>query len=85
MLHRNVVMAHGTKDAWTHPDESSLLAAILRDGGNQPVVQYLEGGHDLVQADDAAIDAFAGALEERMERRELPPVLVAIEETGAGG
>lgn len=86
MVHRNVVIAHGSDDAWTHPDESMLLADVLRGGDNEPVQQQLEGvGHDLAGADDAAIDAFAGALEERMERRELPPVLVAIEEMGAGG
>jgi alpha-beta hydrolase superfamily lysophospholipase len=86
MVHRNVVIAHGSDDAWTHPDESMLLSGVLRDGGNDPVVQRLDGvGHDLGEADDAAIDAFASALEHRMERRELPPVLVAIEEMGAGG
>jgi uncharacterized protein len=86
MLRRNVVIAHGTDDAWAHPDESRLLTAVLRDGGNQPLLQELDGvGHDLVDADDAAIGAFAGALAERIERRELPPVLVAIEQMGADG
>jgi hypothetical protein len=80
------VIAHGTDDAWAHPDESRLLTAVLRDGGNQPLLQELDGvGHDLIEADDAAIGAFAGALAERIERRELPPVLVAIEQMGADG
>ena len=86
MLHRNVVMAHGTDDAWAHPDESRLLEGVLREAGNRPLLQELDGvGHDLVEADDAAIGAFAGALAERIEPRELPPVLVAIEQMGAEG
>ncbi|HET8776422.1 MAG TPA: alpha/beta fold hydrolase [Candidatus Limnocylindria bacterium] len=86
MLHRNVVIAHGSDDAWAHPDESLLLAQVLRDGGNQPLIQVLDGvGHDLAEADDAAVDGFAAALAERIERRELPPVLVAIEQMGADG
>lgn len=86
MLHRNVVIAHGTADAWADPDESRLLAEVLRHGSNQPLVQELDGaGHDLAEADDAAIGALAGALAERIERRELPPVLVAIEQMGSDG
>ncbi len=86
MLHRNVVIAHGSDDTWAHPDESLLLAQVLRDGGNQPLIQVLDGvGHDLAEADDAAVDGFAAALAERIERRELPPVLVAIEQMGADG
>jgi pimeloyl-ACP methyl ester carboxylesterase len=84
MLHRNAVLAHGAGDAWAHPDESRLLAAILREGGNDPVLQVIDGaGHDLVEADGAAIGAFADALVARMEPRELPPVLLAIEEMGS--
>ena len=84
MLHRNVVMAHGTADAWADADESRLLASALADGGNEPELQIVDGaGHDLAEADDAAIGAFADALVARMEPRELPPVLVAIEEMGA--
>ena len=84
MLHRNVVVVHGTADAWAHPDESRLLAAVLADGGNEPVLQLVEGAdHDLATAADAAIGALADALVARMEPRELPPVLVAIEEMGS--
>ena len=84
MLHRNAVLAHGADDAWADTDESRLLAAILRDGGNDPVLQVIEGaGHDLAEADEAAIGEFADALVARMEPRELPPVLVAIEEMGS--
>lgn len=84
MLHRNAVLAHGADDAWADADESRLLAAILRDGGNDPLLQVIEGaGHDLAEADEAAIGEFADALVARMESRELPPVLVAIEEMGS--
>jgi pimeloyl-ACP methyl ester carboxylesterase len=85
MLHRNVVLAHGTADAWTDPAETDLLADALRAGGNAPLVQRIPGaGHDLAEADDGAIGAFVDALLARMEPRELPPVLVAIEEMGGG-
>jgi pimeloyl-ACP methyl ester carboxylesterase len=84
MLHRPVVLAHGAADGWADADESRLLAAALTAGGNGPELQVVDGaGHDLAEADDAAIGAFADALVGRMEPRELPPVLVAIEEMGA--
>lgn len=83
MLHRNVALAHGAADAWADADESRLLAAVLAEAGNEPALQVIGGaGHDLAEADDEAIGAFAGALVERIEPRELPPVLVAIEEMG---
>jgi pimeloyl-ACP methyl ester carboxylesterase len=86
MLHRNVVMVHGSADAWAHPVESVLLADVLREAGNEPQLQLVDGaGHELNEAPDGAIVAFAGALAGRMEPRELPPVLVAIEEMGGGG
>lgn len=84
MLHRNVVVAHGAADAWADPDESRLLAAVLAEGGNEPALQLIEGAdHDLAMAADAAIAAFTDALVARMEPRELPPVLLAIEEMGS--
>jgi len=84
MLHRNVVLAHGGSDAWADPDESRLLSAALAEAGNQPALQLVEGaGHDLADADDAGIAALAEALAARIEPRELPPVLVAIEEMGS--
>ncbi len=85
MLHRNVVIAHGSADAWAHPDESGLLAEVLAGAGQPPVVQVIDGaGHDLAEADDARIGAFAAALADGMETRDLPPVLVAIEEMSSG-
>jgi pimeloyl-ACP methyl ester carboxylesterase len=85
MLHRNAVLLHGSADAWAHPDESMLLERALRDAGNDPLRSVVGGaGHDLGEASDGEIAAFADALVERMEPRELPPVLVAIEEMGGG-
>ena len=82
MLHRPAVLAHAADDAWANPDESRLLVEVLRDAGNDPLLQLVEsGGHDLAGADEA-VDAFADALVARMAPRELPPVLVAIEEMG---
>ena len=81
MLHRNVVLLHGRADCWSDPDESLLLAGVLREAGNDPALQLVDGaGHDLVEADDATIGDFAEALAARMHPRELPPVLMAIEE-----
>ncbi len=86
MLHRNVVLAHGTADAWANPDESRLLAGVLADAGGELELVPVEGaGHDLAEASDERIGALAEALVSRMEPRELPPVLVAIEEMGAEG
>ena len=83
MLHRNVVIAHGAADAWADPDESRILERVLREAGNDPVLQEIPAaGHDLSQADDGQIGAFADALAARIEPRELPPVLVAIEQMG---
>lgn len=83
MLHRNVVIAHGSDDAWADADESRILAQVLAAAGNEPVVQLTEGAdHDLAGA-AGAVEEFAAALAARIEPRELPPVLVAIEEMGA--
>ncbi len=79
MLHRNVVLAHGSEDAWVDPAESTLLATVLTDAGNEPHLQLVAGaGHEL--EGPAAADGFADALAERIVARELPPVLLAIEE-----
>ena len=81
MLHRDAVLAHGVEDAWSAPDESILLAQVLMGAGNDPLLQLIDAaGHDLAEADDMAIGAFAKALAARMQPRELPPVLMAIEE-----
>jgi pimeloyl-ACP methyl ester carboxylesterase len=83
MLHRSVAMLHGADDAWADPEEARLLVGALRDAGNDPLLTIVEGaGHDLAEAPDLVIDEFADALAARIEPRELPPVLVAIEEMG---
>lgn len=82
MLHREVALVHGDDDAWADPDESRLLATILADVGNDPSLAIAAGGHDLAEAPDEVIGAFADALVARMHPRELPPVLLAIEEMG---
>ena len=84
MLHRPTVLLHGAEDAWADPDESELLAAALVEAGNEPHRTVEAGGHDLAEAPDAVIGAFADELLQRLEPRELPPVLLAIEEMGRG-
>jgi pimeloyl-ACP methyl ester carboxylesterase len=82
MLHRPTVLLHGADDAWADPVESELLETALLDAGNTPARTVVAGGHDLAEAPDAVIGAFAEALLQRLEPRELPPVLLAIEEMG---
>ena len=85
MLHRETVLLHGTDDAWAGPEESDLLAAVLAEAGNEPWLLRTGGGHDLAEAPDAVIGDFADELLARMRPRELPPVLLAIEEMGGSG
>ena len=85
MLHREVVLLHGAADAWADADEARLLAVILAAGENHPELTLIEGaGHDLAEASDSQLGDFADALAGRMRPRELPPVLVAIEQMGSG-
>jgi pimeloyl-ACP methyl ester carboxylesterase len=85
MLHRETVLVHGADDAWADPEESELLAAVLAEAGNTPDRTLTPGGHDLAEAPDSVIGDFADALIGRMRPRELPPVLLAIEEMGGSG
>jgi pimeloyl-ACP methyl ester carboxylesterase len=85
MLHRETVLVHGADDAWADPEESELLAAVLAEAGNAPDRTLTPGGHDLAEAPDSVIGDFADALVGRMRPRELPPVLLAIEEMGGSG
>lgn len=81
MLHRSVTLVHGSADAWTDADESRLLSAVLTDAGNRPRFELLVGaGHDLEEADDDAIGQVAQDLAGRLAPRDLPPVLLAIED-----
>lgn len=85
MLHRSVALVHGELDAWSAPDESELLLVALREAGNQPTLRVVPGaGHDLVEAGAPLIDELAADLAGRLQPRELPPVLAAIEEMGGG-
>jgi alpha-beta hydrolase superfamily lysophospholipase len=85
MLHRSVALVHGADDAWADADESSLLMAVLVEGGNRSGRQLVAAaGHDLAEAGDERIAAVAADLATRLLPTELPPVLVAIEEMGDG-
>ncbi len=85
MLHRPVVIAHGARDAWAPVTEGRLLAEVLTGAGNEPMLMVIpDAGHDLAEADDAALEEFVAAVVERMKPHELPPVLVAIEEMNDG-
>jgi alpha-beta hydrolase superfamily lysophospholipase len=85
MLHRSVRLVHGADDAWADPDESRMLASVLAAAGNRPSLDIEPGaGHDLVELDDARIAAIATDLAGRLEPRELPPVLLAIEDAVKG-
>jgi pimeloyl-ACP methyl ester carboxylesterase len=80
MVHVSVSLVHGASDAWSSPDESRLLEAVLRSAGNEPALRILPGaGHDLAEVDDATIGEIAAELASRLEPRELPPVLLALE------
>jgi pimeloyl-ACP methyl ester carboxylesterase len=83
MLHRSVTLAHGADDHWSDPDESVILEGVLADAGNQPTRRLLaDAGHELAEAADSEIDDLADDLAARLLPRDLPPVLVAIEEMG---
>ena len=83
MLHRSVALVHGADDRWSDPDEATLLAETLLAAGNEPGSRLVPGaGHDLTEAGDELIAEIAADLAERLLPRELPPVLLAIEEMG---
>jgi hypothetical protein len=83
MLHRSVALVHGGADAWTDPEESTLLAASLATAGDPPRLRQIPGaGHDLSGVSDEPIGELAEDLAARLLPRDLPPVLVAIEEMG---
>ncbi|HEX6139661.1 MAG TPA: alpha/beta hydrolase [Candidatus Limnocylindria bacterium] len=83
MLHRSVTLVSGDRDAWAAPAEARLLADALVEAGNAPrLVEIAGAGHELAEASDAEMAAIAADLAARIEPRELPPVLLAIEEMG---
>lgn len=86
MLRRPVTLVHGEQDTWAHPDESRLLEDALTAGGSSVRRIDVPGaGHDLAQADEPLVAELAADLAGRLEPRELPPVLLAIEELNDPG
>jgi alpha-beta hydrolase superfamily lysophospholipase len=84
MLHRSVTLVHGERDVWSQPDEAELLAEALGEAGTAPEMRLVPGaGHDLAEAPDAVIDEIAADVAARLLPRDLPPVLLAIEEMDA--
>ena len=83
MFDRSLTLAHGSLDQWSDPDESALLANAVRHELQPPKVQLVPGaGHELAEAGDAVVGELADDLAARLQPRELPPVLLAIEEMG---
>jgi alpha-beta hydrolase superfamily lysophospholipase len=83
MLHRSVALVHGAADTWSDPEESRLLKGAMRAAGEDPTMLLVPGaGHDLAEASDELIGEMAADLTGRLLPRELPPVLLAIEEMG---
>jgi pimeloyl-ACP methyl ester carboxylesterase len=83
MLHRSVTLVHGSADTWVDPEESRLLAASLVSSGEAPQVRWVEeAGHDLAEGSAELIGELADDLATRLLPRDLPPVLLAIEEMG---
>jgi hypothetical protein len=80
MLHRSISLVQGATDRWSHPDESGLLEDALRGAGNTPSRRLVPGaGHDLAEAPEQVIVEVADDLAARLEPRDLPPALLAIE------
>ena len=83
MLHRSVTLVHGGSDSWADPDESALLLTALAEAGSEPRSWPIPGArHDLAEASNEIIGGLAGDLADRLLPRDLPPVLLAIEEMG---
>ena len=81
MLHRSVALVHGDADTWVDPAEAALLRAALADAGNDVRLDVLPGvGHELTHAPERVIEEIAADFVTRLEPRQLPPVLLAIEE-----
>lgn len=81
MLHRSLTLVHGEADAWVNPSEAELLLeARPHAAGAARQIRVPRAGHDLGEAPDATIDEIAADLGRRLEPRELPPVLIAIQE-----
>ena len=85
IVDRSTSLVHGAADAWSDPAESALLAEALRTAASSVERRLLPGcGHDLEEASDGVIGEIAADLADRLQPRDLPPVLVAIEQMGIG-
>lgn len=82
MLDRSVTLVHGARDTMVDEDESRLLEGIVRSGGNDARFRSIDAEHDLAEATDAEIGELADDVAARLLPRELPPVLIAIEQMG---
>ncbi len=83
MFNRSLTLVHGSLDQWSDLDESALLANAFRSQDEPPKVRLLPGaGHDLFETSEAVIGELADDLAARLQPRDLPPVLMAIEEMG---
>lgn len=83
MLHRSVSLVHGDADPWVDADEGRLLQATLADAEGEPQLRLIPGGgHELNESSNDLIGELAEELVARLLPRELPPVLLAIEEMG---
>lgn len=83
MLQRSLTLVHGERDVWVDRAETEILLAQRPHAAPAARELLVPGaGHDLAEADDGVIVEIARDLAARLEPRQLPPVLLAIEEMG---
>jgi dienelactone hydrolase len=81
---RSVTLVHATADDWVDPDESSLLAAALRDVGAPRRILVPDADHDLTGAGPELWPDLASDLASRLQPRRLPTVLLSIADPPSG-
>ena len=84
MLHRSVTLVHGSADAWSDPEESRAPGRLARRApGRRPgPAGRRTPATTLRRRATELIGELADDLAARLLPRDLPPVLVAIEEMG---